>query len=103
MSIADAQEVIVRLKKKLDRERRARSEAEQLIESKSLELFSANQRLAQVNGELEAQVESTLAYQHELHAQKVHLEETLSQLSGIVKTIDTSSASIAIVSPRRTS
>ena len=36
----------------------ARHEAERLLESKSLELFAANQRLIQLNADLEQRVEA---------------------------------------------
>jgi len=45
------------LERRIDRERRARREAEELIERKSLELYSANQRLSEANAALELRVE----------------------------------------------
>lgn len=42
--------------KRLERERRARKEAEQLLEAKSLELFQANQRLQHLAQELEVRI-----------------------------------------------
>lgn len=46
-----------RLKRRAEREVAARHEAERLLESKSLELFATNQRLIQLNAELEHRVE----------------------------------------------
>jgi diguanylate cyclase (GGDEF)-like protein len=45
-----------RLRRRVEREHAARHEAERLLESKSLELFAANQRLIQLNAELEERV-----------------------------------------------
>lgn len=50
-----------RLEKRCARERAAREEAEQLLESKSLELFSINQHLIELNNDLEARVASRTA------------------------------------------
>lgn len=47
-----------RLKRRVEREHAARHEAERLLESKSLELFAANQRLIQLNADLEQRVEA---------------------------------------------
>ena len=47
-----------RLKRRAEREVAARHEAERLLESKSLELFATNQRLIQLNAELEHRVET---------------------------------------------
>ncbi|MCH2214895.1 MAG: PAS domain S-box protein [Flavobacteriales bacterium] len=41
------------IKRKLERERKARRKAEEILESKSLELFSANENLRKVNSSLE--------------------------------------------------
>lgn len=46
-------ELIARLEKRLERERNARKQAEQLLESKSLELYQANQELRTQAGSLE--------------------------------------------------
>jgi len=45
------------LKRQLDRERRARKEAERLLEDKAMELYQANQRLKDLNLNLERQIE----------------------------------------------
>ncbi|MBV6645106.1 MAG: PAS domain S-box protein [Cyclobacteriaceae bacterium] len=45
------------LKRRFERERQARKEAEKLLESKSLELFQANERLTQLNTDLEKRIE----------------------------------------------
>lgn len=47
-----------RLRRRAEREHAARHEAERLLESKSLELFAANQRLTQLNTELELRVQT---------------------------------------------
>ena len=49
---------IERLKRRCDREKRARKDAEQLLESKSLELFNINQELMQLTESLEEQVQN---------------------------------------------
>lgn len=80
-------DVVARLERRLERERVARTEAERLLESKGLELFALNQRLVGVNRALEAQVEESRTYHHELQHQKHQLEHTLGQLSDVVATI----------------
>lgn len=47
------------LQKKLDRERKARLEAERLLEVKALELYLANERLKSVNTDLERQIQES--------------------------------------------
>lgn len=47
-----------RLERRAQREHAARHEAERLLESKSLELFAANQRLIELNQDLERRVEA---------------------------------------------
>jgi len=44
------------LKRKLDRERKARKQAEQILETKAIELFRANESLQQLNENLESQI-----------------------------------------------
>ena len=57
---------IRRLEARLDRERRARAEAERLLESKSLELFDANRALSALAADLEKRVdERTRELSHE--------------------------------------
>ncbi len=46
------------LKRKLERERLARKQAENILESKALELFNANESLQKLNQNLELQIES---------------------------------------------
>jgi diguanylate cyclase (GGDEF)-like protein len=48
---------LARLERRLSRENRARQEAEQLLEQKSLELYTLNRNLAQLNASLEQRVE----------------------------------------------
>jgi diguanylate cyclase (GGDEF)-like protein len=54
----EAEDRSVRLQRRAQREHAARHEAERLLESKSLELFSANQLLIQLNADLEQRVEA---------------------------------------------
>jgi diguanylate cyclase (GGDEF)-like protein len=56
-----------RLQSRLERERRARREAEQLLESKSRELYEANRALSQLAEDLEKRVE---ARTHELSVER---------------------------------
>ena len=77
-----------RLQRRVERERRAREAAERLTEEKTQELFTANQRLAQVNADLQGQVADALRYQADLHDQKIMLEETMRHLSAVVSAID---------------
>ncbi|HEU4705388.1 MAG TPA: EAL domain-containing protein [Sphingomicrobium sp.] len=51
-----AEDRLRRLEARVAREHSARREAERILESKSLELFAANQRLLQLNSELEERV-----------------------------------------------
>ncbi|QAY78445.1 methyl-accepting chemotaxis protein [Sphingosinicella sp. BN140058] len=77
-----------RLHKRLERERAAREQAEQLLERKSQELFDANQRLTAMNAALEARIAEAMAFQTDLHAQKAALEHTMHHLSEVVTTIE---------------
>jgi signal transduction histidine kinase/DNA-binding response OmpR family regulator len=54
-------EEVERLKRRLDREKRARKEAEALLEQKSLELYQANQELRQLTEHLEDLVAARMA------------------------------------------
>ncbi len=63
---SEQSEAIRLLERRVARERRAREEAERLLERKSLELYAANQALLALNGELEKRVrERTLQLQLE--------------------------------------
>ena len=53
----DSEREVARLKRRLARERRARDEAENLLMSKSRELYDANSRLAEIAESLEKQVD----------------------------------------------
>ena len=87
--MTDTTEVqIERLQRRLERERAAREAAEQLTEEKTKELFVANQRLAELNRDLEARVIEAVTYQDTLHEQKAALESSMQQLSDVVATID---------------
>lgn len=44
------------LKRRIERERKARHEAEQILEVKALQLYQANEQLKSLNENLEAQV-----------------------------------------------
>ncbi|MCR2746527.1 ATP-binding protein [Limnobacter parvus] len=55
------QDEILRLRKRLEREKNARLEAEQLLEQKSLSLYESNQNLAALTQDLEAQVKQRTA------------------------------------------
>lgn len=79
---------IERLQRRLERERAAREAAEELIEAKTRELFETNQRLAEVNKNLEARIVEAFAYQEELHEQKATLQASMQQLSDVVEIID---------------
>jgi signal transduction histidine kinase/CheY-like chemotaxis protein len=59
-------------RRRLERERQARKEAERLLESKSLELWAANQQLACLNDELEQRIEDRTS---ELDEARVVAEE----------------------------
>lgn len=56
---------LLRLERRLERERRARLEAERLLEEKSLALYEANQGLMRAAGELEELVEARTRELHE--------------------------------------
>src|SRR5688500_4626856 len=71
-----------RLKRRAERELAARHEAERLLESKSLELFAANQRLLQLNAELEQRVETRTRQLDEARRAAVEIGTTDS-LTGI--------------------
>lgn len=83
-----SQDPIERLQKRLDRERAAREQAENLLEHKSHELFEANQRLSDVNAALEKRIAEAMTFQDDLHEQKTTLEQTMRHLSEVVSTID---------------
>ncbi|HEX2012368.1 MAG TPA: diguanylate cyclase, partial [Roseateles sp.] len=68
-SAAELQERLRRLEQRLERERRARGEAERLLESKSLQLYEANQSLARLALDLERRVEERT---RELSAERQH-------------------------------
>ena len=55
-TIGEIADRALRAQRRADRELAARHEAERLLESKSLELFAANQRLTHLNAELEERV-----------------------------------------------
>lgn len=71
-----------RAQRRADRELAARHEAERLLESKSLELFAANQRLTWLNGELEVRVEARTRELNDARHAAVHVGET-DHLTGI--------------------
>ena len=76
----DLADRVLRLERRLERERAARAEAETLLESKSEELFA-------LNADLKSRMDEGLELQAQLQRQKVGLEQTIIQLSDIVETI----------------
>jgi len=81
-------DLIPRLQKRLERERAARDQAEQLLEDKSLELFETNRRLSIANDTLEQRMAEALLFQETLNRQKQQLEQTVHHLSEVVTTIE---------------
>ncbi len=69
-----------RLQRRIDRERRARKQAEALIEDKSRELYEANKKLEDFNQRLEARVEEATA---EIRAKNVLLERRVGELAAL--------------------
>jgi len=65
-----------RLQRRVEREHAARHEAERLLESKSLELFAANQRLIQLNADLEERVEARTRQVDDARKAAIKLGET---------------------------
>ncbi|MFM7786145.1 MAG: hypothetical protein ACKPE6_16130, partial [Gammaproteobacteria bacterium] len=57
VSTGDGAQAIERLERRLERERKARVQAESLLEEKSRELYLANENLLLVKQDLERQVE----------------------------------------------
>jgi adenylate cyclase len=68
------------LKRRLDREKRARQQAEALIEQKSRELYEANQSLQQLTQHLEERVQAATA---EIVAKNQLLERRISELAAM--------------------
>jgi len=68
----NAAERITRLERRVERERAARREAERLLESKSLELFTANRALQELAESLERRVEERTAQIRDMEAQLRH-------------------------------
>lgn len=83
LDVTEEQERIRRLERRVQRETSARKEAEQLLEQKSLELFSANRKLAGLNATLEQRVEErTQELDRERHrAQEQALHDPLTGLA----------------------
>lgn len=71
-SSGDDAERITRLERRVERERAARREAERLLESKSLELFTANRALQELAESLERRVEERTAQIRDMEAQLRH-------------------------------
>lgn len=71
----DADARIARLEKRVAREREARRAAERLLESKSLELFTANVALQDLNDSLERRVEERTAEIRAMEAQLRHSQK----------------------------
>ncbi len=66
----DIDEQIERLKRRIQREVMARKAAEELLEQKSLEVFSANQKLQQVNSELNEALSANVKALNESEAER---------------------------------
>ena len=64
------------LKRALERERKARKEAERILEEKSMELYNANLKLKSLNVDLEEGIQST----------KLELIETETRFNDLVYT-----------------
>ena len=71
-----------RLESRLERERRARREAEQLLESKSRELYEANRALSQLAEDLEKRVEAR-TYELSLERQMAVAKSEIDALTGV--------------------
>jgi signal transduction histidine kinase/CheY-like chemotaxis protein len=65
----ELQQRLLRLERRVERERAARREAEQLLESKSLELFRANRTLQELADSLEVRVAERSAHIQSMEAQ----------------------------------
>ena len=79
---AETPDRALRLQRRVEREHAARHEAERLLESKSLELFAANQRLTQLNADLELRVDARTRQAEEARQAAVKLGTT-DYLTGI--------------------
>ncbi|MFA5949863.1 MAG: EAL domain-containing protein [Hyphomicrobium sp.] len=66
---------VTRLARRIERERRARHEAESLLEAKSRELFEANEDLRQLTAVLESRVEERTSQLRDAHERAVELAE----------------------------
>ena len=71
-----------RLQARLDRERRARSEAERLLESKALELYEANRALLALASDLERRVDERTSELSAERQRALHMAE-VDALTGI--------------------
>ncbi|MBA2466198.1 MAG: EAL domain-containing protein [Sphingomonas sp.] len=71
-----------RLQRRVDREHAARHEAERLLERKSLELFDANQRLIELNAQLEQRVDARTRQAEDARREAVRIGTT-DHLTGI--------------------
>lgn len=69
------------LKLALEREKKARKEAERILEQKSLELYELNKQLAQANSTLESKIESRTA---ELQVYSSRLETLIANLNSAI-------------------
>ena len=73
---ATPKDLAARAQRRADRELAARQEAERLLESKSLELWAANQRLTYLNAELEERVQARTLQLDHAHEAAVKLGTT---------------------------
>ncbi len=73
------------LKKRLEREKRARKEAERILEAKALELYQANESLKRLNESLEDQISERTA---ELQESETKFRNVIDQASDIIYSTD---------------
>ena len=82
LPLAEEIDAAARLQRRIDREHAARHEAERLLERKSLELFDANQRLIELNAQLEQRVEARTRQAEHARREAVRIGST-DHLTGI--------------------
>ena len=73
------------LKKRLERERKARKQAEQILESKAIELFRANESLRKLNENLESQINQRT---QDLQKSEEKYRNVIDQASDIIYSTD---------------
>lgn len=68
------------LKRRLDREKAARTEAESILEKKAMELYNANEQLQSLNGNLEQQIRDKLNELSQSEQRYRHLVESVQDI-----------------------